>query len=324
MSNVIKILKLSFGSSISIFLAWIMNLEYSMFAGIITLLSVKNTKKETLKAVLGKIYGFILCTLFSYLCFNILGYNLLSFSIYIFLIISICFAIKIQDVIGMCVVISSHYLLQGNVSFELILNEFGLFVIGAGISIIMNTYVPTNINKIYENQHKLEKEISLLLIDIAQLIKSPNLDNSYTKNLNTLNTLINDSTSSIYYNINNNLLTDTKFLLDHLQTIKSQRDIIANLYKYTSQLNYTPAQSYIIADFMYKISYSNIEFKNINILIDELDNLIHSMKNSPLPINRIEFENRAILFLCLNEIEKLLLSYLKQNGCLIEKEEVNY
>ena len=59
-NNTLKIIKLSIGSSLAVLIAWLLNLEYSMFAGIITLLTVKNTRKETLKAALGKVFGFIL------------------------------------------------------------------------------------------------------------------------------------------------------------------------------------------------------------------------------------------------------------------------
>ena len=83
--NLLKIIKLSLGASLAIFIAWLLKLEYSMVAGVIVLLTIKNTKKETLKGIIGKIYGFILCTIFSYLCFNILGYHLtLIFSSFFF------------------------------------------------------------------------------------------------------------------------------------------------------------------------------------------------------------------------------------------------
>ncbi|WP_042274263.1 aromatic acid exporter family protein, partial [[Clostridium] dakarense] len=133
--NALKVIKLSLGSSLAIFIAWLLNLEYSMVAGVIVLLTVKNTKKETLKGTIGKVYGFLLCTILSYLCFNILGYHLTSFSIFIFIIIFLCFLLQIQDVIAMCVVIASHYFLQGEISARWILNEAGIFVIGAGIGV---------------------------------------------------------------------------------------------------------------------------------------------------------------------------------------------
>ena len=91
--DISKILKLSLGSSLAIFIAYFFQLQYAMVAGVITLLVVKDTKKETIKGALGKLLGFILCTLYSYLCFNFLGYNLWSFSLYILIIISTCFVL---------------------------------------------------------------------------------------------------------------------------------------------------------------------------------------------------------------------------------------
>ena len=79
----------------------------------------------------------------------------------------------------------------------------------------------------------------------------------YNKDLNTLNALIDSSISEAYNNINNNLLSDTRFFLDHMEIIKHQRDILENLYSYVSQLSSTPPQAHIISAFIHKIGYSD-------------------------------------------------------------------
>ena len=130
----------------------------------------------------------------------------------------------------------------------------------------------------------------------------------YNQNLHTLNTLIDNSISEAYSNINNSLLSDTKFFLEHMEIIKNQRYILENLYSYVSQLSSTPPQAHIISAFIHKIGYSNFDIQTVNSLLDELDRLILNMKNQPLPIDRVEFENRAILFLCLTELKQLLIN----------------
>ncbi|MGL6106216.1 aromatic acid exporter family protein [Romboutsia sp.] len=316
-SNALKIIKLALGSSLATFIAGLLNLEYAMFAGIITLLTVKNTKKETLKVALGKVYGFLLCTLFSYLCFNTLGFNLVSFSVYTFIIITFCFILDIQYVMAMCLVISSHYLLQGNVSFDMIINESLLFTIGASMGVIMNMYIPSNIDKIYNGQLKLQEEIRVILLDISNLIKSPTEGTEYDKDLHNLNNLIDKSVSQTYENINNNLLSDTRFFLNHIESIKRQRDILETLYSYVYTLNSTPSQGYIISDFIFKMANTTLDFNNVSKLLKELEFLTSDIKNQPLPLNRDEFENRAILFLCLVELRIFLSTYLGQNGCSV-------
>lgn len=79
----------------------------------------------------------------------------------------------------------------------------------------------------------------------------------YNNDLNTLNALIDSSISEAYNNINNNLLSDTRFFLNHMEIIKHQRDILENLYSYVSQLSSTPPQAHIISAFIHKIGYSD-------------------------------------------------------------------
>ena len=307
-TDAFKILKLSLGSSLAIFIASIFNLQYSIVAGVITLLVVKDTKRETVVDAIGKLLGFVICTVYSYLCFNILGFNLYSFSIYILLIISTCFILKIRYVIAMCVVISSHYLLQESMSLYWILNETGLFIIGAGIGIIINMFMLSNIEQIYNGQERLQKEVSTILIDIASTIVNPNKESDYEEHLDRLNILINKSTKAAYENLNNNLLSDTRFFLEHIEIIKSQKDILATLYNLALQLNYVPYQGYIIAEFINKIGNTSFETNTVNLLLEDLEDIFKDMKSQPLPKNRDEFENRAILFLCLTELRKFLIN----------------
>ena len=308
--DISKILKLSLGSSLAIFIAYFFQLQYAMVAGVITLLVVKDTKKETIKGALGKLLGFILCTLYSYLCFNFLGYNLWSFSLYILIIISTCFVLNIRYVIAMCVVISSHYLLQESMSIYWILNETGLFIIGAGIGIIINMFMFSNKEHIYEGQQKLQKQVSLILVEISEMINKPGRDNNIKHNISILSNLI-DSSTAAYFNINNNLLSDTKYFLDHMEIIKSQRNILNTLYDLVSQLNYLPAQGQIVSNFINKVGNTSFEVNTVNDLLNDLEKMYNDMKTQPLPQDRDEFENRAILFLCLIEMKKYLINRKK-------------
>ena len=302
------VLKLSVGSSLAIFIASLFQLQYAMVAGVITLLVVKDTKKETLKDALGKLLGFIICTLYSYLCFNFLGYSLLSFSFYILIIISTCFLLKIKSNIAMCVVISSHYFLQQSMSIPWILNETGLFVIGAGIGIIINMFMISNKDKIFEGQLKLQNQVSLMLVQISEIIINPHKDYCFESNLNKLHQLVDNSTNEAYLNLNNNLLSDTKYFVDHMVIIKDQMDILSTLYKLVNQLDYLPSQGQVVANFINKVGNTSFETDTVNLLLVNLEEIYNNMKTQPIPVDREEFENRAILFLCLIEIRKYLVN----------------
>ncbi|CZS11792.1 hypothetical protein CDFC105_93906 [Clostridioides difficile] len=46
--------------------------------------------------------------------------------------------------IAMCVVIASHYYLQGETSIKWILNEAGIFAVGTGIGVLINCLLYTS------------------------------------------------------------------------------------------------------------------------------------------------------------------------------------
>ena len=168
--------------------------------------------------------------------------------------------------------------------------------------------MPSNFHKIYIGQQKLQEQVSLILIDIADIISNPDKNLSFQHSLDRLNRLIDSSTKAAYENINNNLLSDTKYFLEHMEIIKNQRDILNSLYELVSQLNYVPYQGYIIAEFINRIGNTSFDADTVTHLLNDLDNIYKDMKTQPLPKNREEFENRAILFLCLIELKKYLVN----------------
>ena len=72
-------------------------------------------------------------------------------------------------------------------------------------------------------------------------------------------------------------------------------------------MNYRPYQGEIVSKFINKIGNTSFEVDTVNSLLDELDEIYEDMKTQPLPQNRDEFENRAILFSCLTELRKYLI-----------------
>ncbi|MFR5133021.1 MAG: hypothetical protein ACLTDP_10805 [Terrisporobacter sp.] len=55
------------------------------------------------------------------------------------------------------------------------------------------------------------------------MINKPGRDNNIKHNISILSNLIDSSTKAAYFNINNNLLSDTKYFLDHMEIIKKSK-----------------------------------------------------------------------------------------------------
>lgn len=66
----LKALKIAAGSGIAIVAAEFLQLSYATSAGIITLLTVQDTRQDTIQLTVDRIMSFLLCVGLIYVCFH--------------------------------------------------------------------------------------------------------------------------------------------------------------------------------------------------------------------------------------------------------------
>ena len=129
----LKLIKMAAGSAVSIMLANALGLLYSSSAGIMTLLTIQNTSKETISISLKRAAAFLIATALSFVVFESAGYHAVSYGIFLFLFIGICQFLKLSEAISTNAVLVTHYLLEGHMELSLVMNEALLLFIGAGM-----------------------------------------------------------------------------------------------------------------------------------------------------------------------------------------------
>lgn len=302
----IKIIKIALGSAIAILLAQNIGLHYSASAGIITILSVQDTKKETLLIAFKRIVSFLIAILVSALVFYIQGYSPLSFGVFLFVFISISSLLNLFDCVPVNAVLITHFLAEKSMSLSLIKNECMLLFIGAGIAIILNSYIPRNQKKIKIAQKNIEEKMKSIIKELGNAIICENKEEKHIVCFEDLEKTLKIASKKAYENMNNTFIGETKYYIDYITMRKNQTIILKKIYNSINLLEYIPKQSYQLYDLLIKISNNYHEFNNVKGLLNELNKVRVFMKNEPLPTSRREFETRAILFIILNDIESFL------------------
>jgi uncharacterized membrane protein YgaE (UPF0421/DUF939 family) len=306
--NIIKIIKIAVGACVAILLAELIGLKYSTSAGIITLLSILDTKKETIKVAFKRILAFIVSIIIAYIIFYIFGYSPVSFGIYLLIFISLCNIFTLQDGISMCAVLTARFLVEESMKSSLIVNEVMLMSIGVFLGIILNLYIPSKAKAICKDQHKLEEDIKKILSNMSKALLLESKENYDDLSFAPLDKHIDESLARAYQNMNNTLLSDTKYYIDYIKMRKTQSEILRIIYSHIILLNNVPKQSHVISDYIQYISESFHEYNNANDLLSELNNIKEYFKKDDLPIHRDEFESRAVLFQILHDLELFLLA----------------
>lgn len=301
--NLIKTLKIALGSMLAIIIAQALNISYSTSAGIITLLSIQNTKKETIYVAVKRGGSFLLAILIAIITFTLAGYSPISFGMFLLFFVSISYKLELQDGISINAVLMTHLLVEKSVSYNWIINEAGLFLIGSIIGIILNLYMPSSKEIVVEFQRKVEKKSRRILENISRKIDGEKV---HEENINQLFKILKTAKKKAYENMNNTFVGDTQYYIDYIEMRKNQTKILKKIYENISLLTGIPTQGKIISKFILKISETYHEHNNGKKLLKELGELKVAMKNEPLPVNREEFENRAILFMVLSDLERFL------------------
>lgn len=104
----------------------------------------------------------------------------------------------------------------------------------------------------------------------------------------------------------------------------NQCHVLHNLHYELKKIRALPRQARIVAEYILYLAEYVVE-KNIpSAQIEELENIFGEMKKEELPKTREEFENRAILYHILMDIEEFLIYKQRFVEALDEKQKKMY
>lgn len=308
MKNLIgfRILKTAVGASLAIIIAQGMGLKYAVAAGVITILSVQNTKKTSIKLALQRIESTALALLIASILFFILGYNSITFGLYLVIFIPITVFLKITDGIVVSSVLVTHLLAEKSISLFWIRNEFLLMAVGAGIAILLNIYMPKIESEIKETQQDIEEHMRNILFQMAQSLRKQSVNLEEETLFNELEVKLKQGNESAYRHLNNYIINDTKYYVQYMEMRTLQYEILKYMRSHFIKFYMTFEQTEIVAAFTEKVALDFSEYNTAEELLQELNEIVNMFKKQELPKTREEFENRAMLFQFLNDMEALL------------------
>ena len=309
--NFLLLLKTAIGSAVAIFLANKFNLLYSASAGIITLLTIQSTKKETISLAAKRIISFFIAVTIAFIIFNRFGYTSASFGGFIFIFVAISNFLGLQDGISMNAVLTTHFLIEKRIDAPFIVNEILLLIIGMGIGVLLNLIMPKNMEKIKQEQMIIEERMRNILLCMSNVLRGDKfclICNANKKGIDikSLDELLDRSIEKAYQEAGNTLLTETKYQISYLEMRKLQIVVLKDILKNIEEIHDVLPQSIEVSKYIEKVSKEFHELNNVKSLVDELELLYGFFRREDLPITRKEFENRAILFNILNDLENFL------------------
>ena len=301
-----RTIKTAVGATLAMLISESLGLNYALSAGIITVLSVQNTKRKSLETGLARLNSTLLALGISCLMFTLFGFNSVAFGIYLLIFIPLAVKFKLSDGIAVSSVLVTHVLGEGTISLAILWNEVMLMVIGAGIAILFNLYMPNMIAQIKKDQDEIEEHFRTVLFCLANTTRSQAVAIDEEELFESLERHLDQARTRAERNRQNYFLEEMTYYVQYMEMRAMQYQVLTNMRQTLGKVMMTVEQSNLLADLTEHIANSLHEFNTADELIQETQTVLICCRNQELPKSREEFENRAMLFQYLNDVMHLL------------------
>jgi uncharacterized membrane protein YgaE (UPF0421/DUF939 family) len=211
---------------------------------------------------------------------------------------------RIQEGIASSSVIVMHVYMHKSVEPTFFLNELLVILIGLGVALLVNWYMPSIDKELLRYRNEVDRLIDIILEEIAKYLKE-----GYTlwdgKELLLLPDVLDKACSLAQLDAENKSSTKEHNFAHYFDTKRKQAEILEWMLPSISRISIQMEQGIRLSDFIEEMKAGLIHNNN-NGLFEKLRSIREYHRILPLPVTRDEFENRASLYAVANELERFI------------------
>lgn len=301
-----RTIKTALGTAISILIAQKFGLDNFASAGILTILCIKVTKRKSVRASWDRFLACVLAMVFSSLFFEVIAYHPIVIGIMLLFFIPTVVMFKANDGIVTSSVIILHIYMADNLSIGLFLNELGVIIIGIGVALIINIYMPSADNRLNQYQLKLEENFKVIFCEMVKFLRAGESDWS-GKEITETAKLLEEAKSYAFRDVENHFLRDENDYFHYFKMREKQFEVIERVLPIVTSLTVTLPQGKMIAHFLEELSENIQPGNTAYIYLGKLKEMKNEFEEMELPKTREEFEVRAALLQLVKEMNEYLI-----------------
>ena len=295
-NKIIWAVKVILAVVISVGIARSLKLDFAVSTGIIAILTIQPTKKETIKTAFARFVAFLAALIVAGFAFGLLGVNWTAFFVYLVVFVFICAFFGWTTSIATCSVLVAHFLTSGEISVHTVLNEVLIFVIGATVGILANLHLKKQLEKMKELSLATDEQIKKILLRMSERVINSEIKDYDGSCFDILDERIYEAKKLALDNYNNQFDKNDIYDMEYIDMRNKQRHILYEMYKSADRLCTSPITATRISQYLKKLSEVFEKGNDGKLLMEEFEQMNDYMKSQPLPVDRQEFENRASLY----------------------------
>lgn len=292
---VYQALKISLAVIVAIFIAEFFGLMYATTAGVVTMLSILDSRRQTYIVGFKRLISAMIAIVIALPLFMI-GHNLWVLGLFLLVFIPVSFAIRLSEGLTVSTVLITHIYTIQTLNATVAVNEVALVFIGVIVAFIVNIHMPKGEEEIKQIQLEVEAQIRLILHKMKlQLLNQCSMSEQQAS-LDALDSMLTLGTNKAIVFSNNGIFKDRSYYIRYFQMRRQQYLVLIHMENHFEQIFIAIEEAKLLSDFTEQLALTFNESNNGVALLEEAKRLREHYKQRELPKTREEFENRAVLF----------------------------
>ncbi len=306
-----RVIKMTLGVLVAIYIAVLFKLSFPLSAGIIVMLSLLDTKKQTFSVAWKRIYTAAIGFVLSALIFNWFGFEPWVLGLFLLTFVPISLKLNAPEGVVMNTVIATHFMSFQSITPANVVNELDLLGIGIGVAIILNLHMPSLENELKEKQVEVETHIKRILMQMSFNLKNLCLVENPTDEMDLLESFIKEAKALALKHVNNLLLVDHQIYVDYFQMRLDQFYWMLYMQKHFKNCFITQTEAEMLSEFTEHMAEMLSVENDPKPLLDDLARIRGVIVKQPIPKTQLEFENYSALYQYMNDLETFILLKLE-------------
>lgn len=296
--------KAALGASVAIGLAMLLGLEYAATAGIICILSLMGTKRETLRIARGRLLALLAGTGIAAASYELLGFSLAGFTAYLFVFAVVCYACRWAYALTLVSVLMSHFMAYGCMTWGNLFNEGLLFLIGTGVGISVNLHLRPDEKAMRRHMTTVDELMRAAMHAVSQ---GPEGLPYAAQVLEALGRELTLAEKLAIDNADNTFGDAPLYPVRYVQMRANQRKILTQILHAMEDVQADAPQHAAVCALLARVADEYSQKNDVTALLDAVQQVLSDMRTQELPHARDEFETRAVLYYILLRTEDFLL-----------------
>jgi uncharacterized membrane protein YgaE (UPF0421/DUF939 family) len=255
---ILKSLKITIGVVIAILIAQSLKMDFYTSVATIVIVSMLSAKIQSIKLASTRLLAALFSLALSTALFAVFGFSLAVFALYILIFTFLMHKFDTKVAIVLNVVLVMHIYSIKDLSFPILLNEFGLMFLGISVALVINLFIIDIEDELIKYQKKVESLFHSILNNMGKCLENRCKTEVVRNELDQLDELLSKGKVRAYNYMNNYYLHENNYYVEYFSMRKQQYYTVRLMQKF--------------------IKLKFLEKKEVKLLKDFTDNFVNNTK----------------------------------------------